>query len=233
MMLKNKPVLMSFLFCLFLSIEGQASDEKREADFADEISKTLTVGKSVWLEAASRKFLALYTETEKPDTKGTVIILHDSGGHPDQQTVIHALRTVLPEHNWATLALQMPLREIGADKNEYYALLPEAYARIEAGIKYLKQNGAQNIVLAGYGLGGLIAVSALNRPISEIKALVTISLPVPDTDSKTAQTLALIKAIKIPMLDIYGALDVYNVWLLSSNAGTARQVPELRAGVCL
>lgn len=32
---------------------------------------------------------------------------------------------------------------------------------------------------------------------------------------------------------VYGALDVYNVWLLSSGAGTTQPVPELRAGLCL
>lgn len=210
-MQKNKPALMIFAVCLFMSIDGLASDGKREADFADEISKTLIIGKSVWLEAASRKFLAIYTETEKLAAQGAVIIVHDSGGHPDQQPLIHQFRTVLPEHGWTTLALQMPLREIGADKDEYYPLFPDARARIDAGIQYLKQNGAQTIVLAGYGLGGLMAVSALNQPMPDIKALVTISLPVPDTDSKTAQTLELIKKIKTPMLDIYGAPDVPDV----------------------
>jgi len=211
MMQKNKPVLMIFALCLFMGMDSLASDGKREADVADEISKTLIMGKSVWLEATSQKFLALYTETEKAAGKGGVIIVHDSGGHPDQQPLIHQLRTVLPEHGWATLALQMPLREIGADKDEYYPLFPDARARIDAGIQYLKQNGAQTIVLAGYGLGGLMSVSALNQPMPDIKALVTVSLPVSETDVKTAQTLELIKAIKIPMLDIFGALDVPDV----------------------
>ncbi len=33
--------------------------------------------------------------------------------------------------------------------------------------------------------------------------------------------------------EVYGALDVYNVWLLSAIVGTARPVPELRADLCL
>jgi len=143
--------------------------------------------------------------------KGTAIILHDIGGHPNQQQLIYGLRVFLPEHNWATLSLQMPLREAGVEKEEYYALFPEAAARIQAGINYAKNNGAGNIVVVGYGLGGLMAAYALSEQAIDIKALAAISLPVPAIEDKTAQTLELIRKIKIPMLDIYGALDVPDV----------------------
>jgi dienelactone hydrolase len=133
------------------------------------------------------------------------------GGHPDQQQLIYGLRVFLPEHNWVTLALQMPLREAGVDREDYYALFPAAAARIQAGINYAKSNGAENIVVVGYGLGGLMGVYALSEQVADIKALVTISLPVPSTENKAAQTLEFIKKIKIPMLDIYGALDVSDV----------------------
>lgn len=188
-----------------------AGDAKREADFADSINLTLAMGKAVWLEAEGKRFLGLYTETVKADSKGAVIILHDMGGHPNQQHLVYGLRVFLPEHNWATLALQMPLREIGAGQDDYYALFPEAAARIRAGIEYAKSNGAENIAVVGYGLGGLMAVYALSEQAADIKALVTISLPVPGADNKVAQTLELIKKIQMPMLDIYGALDLVDV----------------------
>lgn len=202
-----------FAFCIAYLLGGVcwASDEKREADFAEGINKTLTMGKAVWLESEGKNFLGLYTETEKSASKGAVIILHDMGGHPDQQQLIHGLRIFLPEHNWATLSLQMPLRETGVEKEEYYALFPEAAARIQAGINYAKNNGAENIVVVGYGLGGLMGVYAQSEQTADIKALVTISLPVPATQNKAAQTLEFIKKIKIPMLDIYGAIDVTDV----------------------
>jgi len=206
---------MSLRFIVFvLCLAGGvclAGDEKREADFADGINKTLTIGKAVWLEAEGRKFLGLYTETEKAAGKGVVIILHDMDGHPDQKQLIYDLRVFLPEHNWTTLSLQMPLREVGVEKEDYYALFPEAAARIQSGIGYAKSNGAENIVVVGYGLGGLMGIYALSEQATDIKALVTISLPVPTTESKTAQTLELIKKIKMPMLDIYGAVDVPDV----------------------
>jgi dienelactone hydrolase len=204
-----------FVFVLCMThFSGQlcwASDEKRETEFAESINKTLAIGKAVWLESEGKKFLGLYTTTEKVDSKGAVIILHDMGGHPDQRQLIYGLRVFLPEHSWTTLALQMPLRETGVENEEYYALIPEAAARIQAGINYARSNGAENIVLVGYGLGGLMAAYVLSEQATDIKALVTISLPVPATENKTAQTLEFIKKVSIPMLDIYGALDVPDV----------------------
>ncbi len=188
-----------------------AGDEKREADFAESLNKTLAVGKVVWLEAKGKKFLSLYTEIEKINGNGMVIILHDIDGHPNQRQLIYGLRVSLPEHNWSTLALQMPLREAGVAKDEYYALFPEAAARIQAGISYAKNSGAQNIAVVGYGLGGLMGIYALSEQRAGIMSLVTISLPVPKTENKAGQTLDFIKKIDVPMLDIYGALDVSDV----------------------
>jgi pimeloyl-ACP methyl ester carboxylesterase len=189
----------------------RASDEKREAEYAESIGKTLSMGKAVWLESEGKKFLGLYTETENNAGLDVIIILHDIGGHPDQQQLISPLRVFLPEHNWATLSLQMPLREAGAEKEEYYALFPEAAQRIRAGIDYARNNGAEHIVLIGYGLGGLMAAYALAEQSSGINALVAVSLPVPETGDKTVQTLDFLSKIKIPFLDIYGALDLPEV----------------------
>jgi pimeloyl-ACP methyl ester carboxylesterase len=200
-------------FCLMngVGVACWAGDQKREADFAESISKTLALGKAVWLEAEGKKFLGLYTETEKVTSKGIVIILHDLDGHPDQRQLIYGLRAFLPEHNWTTLSLQMPLREAGAEQEDYYALFPEAAARIQAGISYAKSNGAVNIVVVGYGLGGLMAAYALSEQAADVKALVTISLSAPATPNPAAQTLEFLKKIKLPMLDIYGALDMADV----------------------
>ncbi len=200
-----------FIFFLLLDSACFASDENREAEFADGIAKTLAIGKSVSLDVEGKKFLGLYTQTEKVTNKGTVILLHDLGGHPNQPSLIYGLRIFLPEHDWATLALQMPLREAGVGIDDYYGLFPEALARIKAGINYAKTNGAENIVVVGYGLGALMAVYAQSEQVSDIKALVAISLSVPSTENKAARTLDFINKIKIPMLDIYGALDLPDV----------------------
>ncbi|MDO9168992.1 MAG: DUF3530 family protein [Methylobacter sp.] len=216
-MMLLRTVIWMLCIARFLGDVCWASDDKREADFAESINKTLAIGKAVWLDAEGKKFLSLYTEIEKVSGNGVVIILHDMDGNPNQRQLIYGLRVFLPEHNWVTLSLQMPLREIGVAREEYYALFPEAVARIQAAISYAKSSGAENIVVVGYGLGGLMGIYALSESVVGIVALVTISLPVPKTENKAAQTLEFIKKIKVPMLDIYGALDVADV------TGSARE----------
>ena len=216
LMILRRVLVMAFSFLSLVGEVSFAGDSKREADFTDEIIKTQPVGKMVWLNSGGKKFLGLYTETENKLSKGAVIILHDLGGHPNQLQLIKSLRTFLPDHNWSTLSLQMPVREMTATEDDYYDLFPEARARIEAGIKYLQENKAEPIILAGYGLGALMAVYSQSEKSTDIKALVAISLAVPDTQNKSAQTVEFIKKIKLPLLDIYAEQD------LSAVVGSAR-----------
>ena len=195
------------LVCILAVMNARATDIKREMEYADEIIKTLTVGQSIQLGAGGHQFLGIYTETEQVAHDGVAIILHDKGGHPDQKPLIHALRTELPKHKWATLTLQMPLREPGIGSAEYYALFPEVVPRIRAAIDYLAQAEAGNLVLIGYGLGSLMALYTQNELPNQFKAVAAIGLPVPETDSPMVRTLKFIERTKIPLLDIYGELD--------------------------
>ena len=197
-----------FIGCLLLfSQTASASDSKREADFADEIAKTHALGKLLWLEAKGKKFLGLYTETEKRINKGTIIILHDMGGHPNQLRLIKSLRTFLPQHHWSTLSLQMPLWEMDATEAEYYVLFPEAAARIKAGVDYLKAHNNETLILVGYGLGAMMAVYALSQQTPDITAVALVSLAAPGNPNPQAQMLEFIQKITIPMLDIYAERD--------------------------
>ena len=201
--------IVMFVFCIsgLMGNPCFAGDGQREADFADEIIKTQPGGKVVWLEYGGKKFLSLYTDTEKKLSKGAVIILHDQGGYPNQLQLIKALRTGLPEHNWTTLSVQMPVLEMGANEDDYYALFPEAQARIESAVKYLKDNKIETLVLVGYGLGALMAVYAQSERAVDVTAIAAISLAVPDKQNQSAQTLEFIKKIKPPLLDIYAEGD--------------------------
>ncbi|MGZ5068622.1 MAG: DUF3530 family protein [Methylobacter sp.] len=209
--MKRRYRIAVFLLALMLAGAAWAGDDKREAELADSIGRTLSLGKGIWLEAKGKKFFAVYTEIEKVYGHGVVIILHDMGGNPNQKPLIYGLRTLLPEHGWATLSLQMPIRGAAARQEDYYALFPEAAARIQAGIDYVKGNGAASIIVVGYGLGGLMGMYALSEQKLKIGALAAISLPVPKTGDKAAQTLDFIKKIKLPVLDIYGELDLPDV----------------------
>lgn len=200
--------------CLFV-VECGATDLAREIGYADRIADTLDFGEIVWLEAGGRKFLALYAETEYSDGKNAAIVLHDKGAHPDQKPLIHSLRTVLPAHRLSTLALQLPLRESGAGSEDYYALFPDAAARMRAAINFLTRKEYENIVIVGQGLGALMALQAQDRLHDGIKALALIGLQVPDSTHEAARTLEFIKKSEMPVLDLYSGQDVFEV------AGTA------------
>ncbi len=215
---KFTPIIL--IFGLFSVLPCVASDEKREAEFATDIQKTLTVGHAVWLESSGKKFLSLYTETAKNPRSGIVILLHDTGGHPNQQAIIKSLRTFFPEHHWATLSLQMPIREASAPVQDYFSLISDAKTRLKVGIQFAKTEKAEKIVVIGYGLGGLMASATLAEKKEEVNALITISLPVPEANETDAQTLQIIPKITLPMLDIYGSADMPNV----VNSARERQV---------
>jgi len=199
------------LLLTLIAFTAAAGDKQRESDIADALQVNLAPGKAVWLRADGQSFLGLHTGAEKSDNSRTAIIIHDAGDHPDQQPLIHGLRTVLPLHNWATLSVQMPLREAGADDADYYPLFDEAKARIDAAIEYCRGNGAKQIAVVGYGLGAAMAVYAVNAKPEPVMALVAISLPLPDSSLRPLQVGEFLNNITTPVLDIYAEFDLPEV----------------------
>ncbi len=104
------PIFKLFLCALCLALIGNsaASDQKREAEIARQLSQDIIIGKSLQLQAEGKKFWGLYTETEKPKSQGAIIMLHDMGAHPNQKPVIAGLREYLPKYGWTTLSIQKP-----------------------------------------------------------------------------------------------------------------------------
>jgi hypothetical protein len=195
----------------FINRTGVSADFVRETETADDLLKTTAAKQVVWLTSKSAKFLSLYSETEKLPALTAAIILHDQDGNPDRPELISRLRRDLPKYGWSTLSLQLPLREQGASRQAYFALLPETRERIQTGISYLKERKADTIVLIGYGLGALAALYSAKDQPALLAGIIAISLSVSDTDSKTAQTLDLIKNLKIPLVDIYAEKDPLNI----------------------
>jgi pimeloyl-ACP methyl ester carboxylesterase len=134
------------------------------------------------------------------------------GAHPDWPEVIAPLRDTLPESGWATLSIQLPVRPNEAKLVDYPALFPEANTRISAAVRYLQKQGQLNIVLVGHSLGAGMGAYFLaeKAPGSEaIRAFVGIGMSqLPGTVAHTPDTLA---KIELPVLDIYGALDLREV----------------------
>lgn len=69
----------STVLFLCFALNSVASDEKREAEMAVDVQKTLSFGHAVWLEADKKSFLGLLTDTAKNPRSGMVILLHDTG----------------------------------------------------------------------------------------------------------------------------------------------------------
>lgn len=189
----------------------EASNRQRELDYADNLQQTLHIGRAIWLTSEGERFFAVFTEAEKTDNSQAAIILHDMGEHPDQRPLIHGLRTVLPQHGWATLSIQMPLREIGANRDAYYGLFDEAHGRIQAAAAYLRDQGAENIAVIGYGVGAAMAAYSLSRDPKGLAALAAISPPLPEISLPQAQTGEFIKNIALPFLDVYAEFDLPDV----------------------
>ena len=202
---------------LILPSEIWAGDQQRELQYAASLEKNNPVGQIVWLNSEQEPFLGLFTQAERTDNTNAVIVLHDRGEYPDQLPLIHGLRTVISQHNWSTLAIQLPLREIGAGADDYYDLFDEARGRIQASVIYLRDNGAKNIALIGYGTGAEMAAYTLSLEPDALLALVAISLPLPSSSVPPAQIATFIPNIALPFLDLYAEFDLPDV------VDTARQ----------
>ena len=145
-----------------------ASDLQREKRMADEIVDAILDGDAVFLKAADdtseHEFLSIYTEAADEPVRGTAIILHGRGFHPDWQDAINPLRVGLTEYGWNTLSVQMPVLEKQSKYYDYVPLFPQAIPRIEAAIAYAREELAANniegkVVLIAHSCGAHMAMA--------------------------------------------------------------------------
>lgn len=200
-----KKVRICLMICLCNALICQASNEKREAEIAAEIEKTKDVGHVMWLDTKKEKFLSLYTDTTQNNRQGIIILVHDMGGNPNQQSIIKPFRTFFPEHHWATLSIQMPLADEGASRQDYAVLFPDAKLRLLAAIDFAKLKKAEKIFIIGDGLGGVIASYTLADKSKSVDGLVVIRLPLITQDVQIGQPSDYLSQLTLPILDIYDA----------------------------
>ena len=211
---------------LLLAMPALASDLQREQRWANEIVDAILVGEPVWLEAGDRSFLSIYTEPAGAARRGAVILVHGVGVHPDWPDVINPLREGLPEHGWATLSLQMPVLDAEAGVNEYYRLFPEVLPRLDAGMRYLRAQGYQTVVVAGHSLGSQMAAYWVSQARdTELKGFIAVGLSGAERTGHGA-TLDYLAGITVPTLDIFGEHDLRTV----KKTTAARAAAARRAG---
>src|SRR5690606_17291341 len=102
------------------------------------------------LEAAGRKFLAIYAPAAGP--VAGVVVIHGLGVHPDWG-LINPLRSDLSEQGYSTLSIQMPVLAAGRPGSEYQPLFPEAAERIARAVAFLREKGHARVALVAHSLG--------------------------------------------------------------------------------
>jgi pimeloyl-ACP methyl ester carboxylesterase len=188
----------------------RASDLAKEQRWADQIVGMLIDGDAVWLEAGSQRFLTIYTEAQPGNLKRGVILMHGIGVHPNWDKVIYPLRTGLAERGMPTLSLQMPILRNEAEAIEYAPLMAEVDPRIDAGIRFLKAKGVQQIVIAGHSMGATMAAHYLAGGARDVTAFVAVGMG-GRADEPRMDTVSFLRKIHIPVLDLYGSNDLPQV----------------------
>jgi len=192
---------------LLAAATSRASDLAREQRLADQIVESILDGEPVTLRANNHDFLGIYTESVNDPAQGAAIILHGRGMHPDWSQVAGPLRIELPEQGWSTLSLQMPVLAKDASFYDYEPLFPEAAPRIDAGIRYLRQQGAERIVLIAHSCGVHMSMAWLEQQGSgDIDAYIGIGMGATDYQQPMRKAFPFAR-IEVPLLNIYGSED--------------------------
>lgn len=222
---KRFSLLIVLLLAGFLSgrVAAQTtSNIKRETNWAEQVVDTVVVGEPVWLSARRHKFLALYAPPAQARDRG-VILVHGRGVHPAWGFVDN-LRADIAEADFHTLSLQMPILATDAPFGAYGKTFPEAFERIDAGIQYLKQKGVKRVLLIGHSSGAMTAVAYVAKhPQAQVTGVVAIGLSTYPVGPDTMQPALMLKSVRVPVLDIYGANDLHEVLSYNEARRTAAQ----------
>lgn len=180
-----------------------ASDLEREQRLASELEANLFDGEVVYLNDGERDFAAALIASDEP--RGSVVLLHGRGFHPDWQDVVGPVRVALAEAGWNTLSAQMPVLEKGKKYYDYVPLFPESYKRIEAAVGYMRDNFARPVVLLAHSCGAHMAMNWINEVgESRIDAYIGVGMGATDYGQDLIRPFPIAK-MTIPLLDILGA----------------------------
>lgn len=211
-------VLLGMLLTVLLPAQAGGptiSNLAREKNWADQVVDAVVVGEVAWLNARQHKFLSLYAPPTPASSWG-IILLHGRGVHP-AWGFIDTLRADLADAGFHTLSIQLPILAQDAKFGSYGQTFPEAYERIDSAIRYLKQKGVQHIVLLGHSTGSMTAVAYVaKRPQIPIAGIVAIGLSTFANGPDVMQPASLLKSVRVPILDLYGANDLHEVLTYTS-----------------
>jgi len=205
-----RMVTITLLLALVFPSIAPASDVAKEKRWADQIVDALIDGDAVWLQADGQEFLGIFTEAEGGGGKRAAIIAHGIGVHPDWPQVVYPLRTGLPPEGWSTLSLQMPVLPNSAAADGYAALMDEVPARLDAGIAFLREQGAETIVLIAHSMGATMTAYYLSTGDRDVDGFVAIGMG-GGLGEGVIDTTDMVTRISVPMLDLHGSEDLAQV----------------------
>jgi hypothetical protein len=178
-------------------------DYGRESRLSEQIVDMILDGDPVWLEAGGREFLGIYTEAD--DARAAVVILHGRGFHPDWADTVNPLRVGLAELGYNTLSLQMPVLEKDSSYYDYLPIFDFAHARIESGIRFLRDNGNATIVLLAHSCGVHMSMDWIrDNGDQAIDAYIGLGMGATDYKQPMREPFPLAQ-MQVPVLDLYGA----------------------------
>ena len=201
-------LLSGLLFVAPFVSAQQQPDFAREARMAAEVEEIVFDGDPIWLEAKGFEFLAIEMEADEP--KGTVVILHGRGYHPDWESVIQPLRVGLVDKGWNTLSIQLPVLEKSAKYFDYVDVFDAAGPRIDSALSYAQSLSDGPLVLLAHSCGSHMAQRWIkNDPEaanSIVDAYVGIGMGATDYKQPMVEPFQLDK-MTMPVLDLYGTED--------------------------
>lgn len=198
-------VVFSFSSIPLHANETTGPDYEREQRIAAQIEPDIFDGESVWLSANDHQFLGIHLVAE--ESRGAVILLHGRDVNPEEQELINPLRVGLSESGWTTLAIQMPVLAKGKQYNDYLPILSYSHQRIESAIRYLREQGETQIILAAHSCGAHMAHSWFNLDKQHnVDAYIAMGSGATDKN-QPLQTPLPFANLSIPVLDIYGSAE--------------------------
>jgi pimeloyl-ACP methyl ester carboxylesterase len=138
------------------------------------------------------------------------VIVHGIGVHPNWPQVVYPLRTALPAEGWSTLSVQMPVLPNEATDADYAPLMAAAAPRLDAAVDYLKEQGAERVVIIAHSLGATMANGYVAEHPDAVDAYVAVGMS-SGTVHAGQDNNALVGKISVPMLDLFGENDLDSV----------------------
>ena len=203
---------------VFFVAGALASDLGKEKRWAGQIVDSLMDGDAIYLNDGRSEFLALETPAADESMNRTAVIMHGTGVHPNWPTVVLPLRVGLPEFDWHTLSIQMPVLPNDAEYTDYPPIYDGVPGRIDAAIEHLRSQDAQAVVLIAHSQGATMTAYYLANTGREVDGFAAIGMG-PGISGTAADNIAHLRKISVPILDLYGSEDLPQV--LESSAARA------------